>query len=230
MRLCNGVAAIASLSCAMAGFTPVTSATEWPTVLAQAPDPNARPAPTTSPVAAAPASRGVGWYVGTGIGAGIDPKYKLNGRTITFDDRLRGATEEAGPIGINLVNAGVTLGPNLLLGFSGSLVTQTGRLAGNDVRLQINNYLVAVTWFLVERGFFLRGGAGGSNIVIDTGTGTDRANGYGLLFGAGYALPFAQRHNITFTVDYSRQSYSGSTTRPESSQFGAAYLGYMYRR
>ena len=32
------------------------------------------------------------------------------------------------------------------------------------------------------------------------------------------------------TVDYSRQSYSGSNTKPDSSEFGAAYLGYMYRR
>ncbi len=125
---------------------------------------------------------------------------------------------------------GVTLGPSLLLGFSGSSVAQTGKLAGNDIHLQINNYLLAVTWFPAEQGFFVRGGGGVSNILIDTGTSTDRANGYGLLLGAGYASQFAERHNITLTVDHSRQSYSGSTTKPESSQFTAAYLGYMYRR
>jgi hypothetical protein len=50
------------------------------------------------------------------------------------------------------------------------------------------------------------------------------------LLGLGYALQFAQRHNITFTVDHSRQFYGSSTTQPENSQFTAAYLGYMYRR
>jgi len=54
-------------------------------------------------------------------------------------------------------------------------------------------------------------------------------SGYGILLGAGYALPIGRRHNITFTVDHSRQSYSGSTTKPDNSQFTAAYLGYMYR-
>jgi len=44
------------------------------------------------------------------------------------------------------------------------------------------------------------------------------------------ALQVAAHHNITFTADYSRQSYSGSSTKPTIPQFGAVYLGYMYRR
>jgi len=131
---------------------------------------------------------------------------------------------------VNVVNAGIALSPNLLVGFSGSLVAQGGKLAGNDAHLQINNYLAALTWFPAEKGFFLRGGAGLSNILIDTGASSDRSNGFGILVGAGFAIPVARRHNITFTVDYSRQSYGGSSTKPDSSQFGAAYLGYMYRR
>ena len=67
-------------------------------------------------------------------------------------------------------------------------------------------------------------------MLIDTGVSSNTAHGFGILVGAGYALPVARRHNITFTVDYSRQSYSGSSTKPDSSEFGAAYLGYMYRR
>jgi hypothetical protein len=201
------IAAAGGLSCAIAGFAPASTAAE---------------ADRTDSVWSH-------WYVGTGIGPGFGAKYKFQGQSISFDDRLQGATDKTSPIGINIVNAGIALSPSLLVGFSGSAVGQMGKFAGNTTHLQINNYLAAVTWFPAEKGFFVRGGAGLSNILIDTGTASDRANGYGILVGAGYALPIGH-HNITFTVDYSRQSYSGSTTKPDSSEFGAVYLGYMYRR
>ena len=170
------------------------------------------------------------WYIGSGIGPGFGAKYKLNGRSFSFDDGLQGATDKSPLIALNVVNAGIALSPNLLFGFSGSLVAKTGKIAGNDAQLQINNYFAALTWFPAEKGFFLRGGAGLSSMLIDTGVSSNTAHGFGILVGAGYALPVARRHNITFTVDYSRQSYSGSSTKPDSSEFGAAYLGYMYRR
>jgi hypothetical protein len=154
----------------------------------------------------------------------------VNGQSISFGDRLQGATDKSPLLGINLVNAGVALSPTLLLGGSASAVAQFGKIAGNDTHLQINNYLATLTWFPAEKGFFLRGGAGLSNIFIDTGTSSDTVHGFGVLVGAGFAIPVGLRHNITFTVDYSRQTYSGSSTKPDSSQFGAAYLGYMYRR
>jgi len=202
------IAAVAGLSCAIAGFAPASAAAE-------------------TDRSDSPWSH---WYVGSGIGPGFGAKYKLNGQSITFDDRLQGATDKTSPIALNIVNAGIALSPNLLVGFSGSAVSQTGKLAGNNAHLQINNYLAALTWFPAEKGFFVRGGAGLSSILIDTGVSSDRANGFGILVGAGYALQVARRHNITFTVDYSRQSYSGSSTKPDNSQFGGAYLGYMYRR
>ena len=205
MNLSCRIAAVAGLSCAIAGFA---SAAE----------------PDRSE------NRWSHWYVGTGIGAGFGAKYKVNGRWITFDDRLQAATDKSSLLAVNLVNAGVALSPNLLLGGSVSAVAQFGTIAGNDTHLQITNYLATLTWFPAEKGFFLRGGAGLSNILIDTGVSSDHVNGLGILVGAGYALPVARRHNITFTVDYGRQSYSSSSTKPDSSQFGAAYLGYMYRR
>ncbi len=170
------------------------------------------------------------WYIGGGIGPGFGAKYKLNGQTITFDDRLQGATDKTSLVAVNVVNAGIALSSNLLLGGSVSAVAQGGTLAGKDAHLQINNFLAALTWFPAEKGFFLRGGAGLSSMLIDTGVSSNTAYGFGILVGAGFAIPVARRHNITFTVDYSRQSYGGSSTRPDSSQFGAAYLGYMYRR
>jgi len=170
------------------------------------------------------------WYIGSGIGPGFGAKYKLNGRSFSFDDGLQGATDKSPLIALNVVNAGIALSPNLLFGFSGSAASQIGKLNGNDAQLQINNYFAALTWFPAEKGFFLRGGAGLSSMLINTGVSSNTAHGFGILVGAGYALPVARRHNITFTVDYSRQSYSGSSTKPDSSEFGAAYLGYMYRR
>ena len=143
---------------------------------------------------------------------------------------MQGATDKSPLVALNIVNGGVALSPNLLVGFSGSAVAMTGKILGNDAQMQINNYFAAVTWFPAERGFFVRGGGGPSSILIDTGATSNHTSGFGLLVGAGYALQVAGHHNITFTADYSRQSYSGSSTKPDNSQFGAVYLGYMYRR
>jgi hypothetical protein len=208
MNLSSRVGALAGLCCALAGFASSTAAAEGDQS----------------------ESRWSHWYIGTGIGPGLSARYKLNGQSISFDDRLQGATDKSPLIALNVVNAGIALSPNWLFGFSGSLVAKTGKIAGNDAHLQINNYLAAFTWFPVEKGFFLRGGAGLANILVDTGANSDVARGFGILVGAGFAVPVARNHNITFTVDVSRQSYSGSSTKPDSSQFGAVYLGYMYRR
>jgi hypothetical protein len=213
MNLSCRIAAVAGLSCAIAGFAPAAIGAEG-----------------TPPEADKSGSRIRGWYVGTGVGPGFGAKYKLNGQSITFDDRWQGATDKSPLIALNIVNAGIALSPKLLFGFSGSAVGQMGKIAGNDAHLQINNYFAALTWFPAEQGFFVRGGGGLSSILIDTGAASDRARGFGVLLGAGYALQVARHHNITFTVDYSRQSYSGSSTKPDNSEFTAAYLGYMYRR
>ena len=204
------IAAIGGLSCAIAGFAPAAVGAEGP------PDKSE--------------GRGLGWYVGTGIGAGFGAKFKLNGRSVSFDDAMQGATDKSPLVALNIVNGGVALTPSLLVGFSGSAVAMTGKILGNDAQMQINNYFAAVTWFPAERGFFVRGGGGPSSILINNGTTSTRTGGFGLLVGGGYALQVAGHHNITFTADYSRQSYSGSSTKPDNSQFGAVYLGYMYRR
>jgi len=202
------IAAIGGLSCAIAGFAPASAAAE-----ADRSD-----------------SMWSHWYVGTGLGAGFGAKFKLNGQSVSFDDALQGATDKSSLVAGNIVNGGIALTPSLLVGLSMSFVSQIGKIAGNDAHMQINNFLATVTWFPAERGFFVRGGAGPSSILIDNGTTSNRTGGFGLLVGAGYALQIAGHHNITFTADYSHQSYSGSSTKPDSSQFGAVYLGYMYRR
>ena len=202
------IAAVGGLSCAIAGFAHASAAAE-------------------ADQSYSPWSH---WYVGTGVGKGFGAKFKLNGRSVSFDDAMQGATDKSGLVALNIVNGGVALTPSLLVGFSGSAVAMTGKILGNNAQMQINNYFAAVTWFPAEKGFFVHGGGGPSSILIDTGTTFNTTSGFGLLVGAGYALEIAGPHNITFTADYSRQSYSGSSTKPDSSQFGAVYLGYMYRR
>src|SRR2546428_4990913 len=129
------IAVIGGLSCAIAGFAPAAIGAEGP--------------------ADKSASPGRGWYVGTGIGRGLGAKYKLNGQTISFDDRLQGATDKSPLIAINVVNAGIALSPSLLFGFSGPPGSQTGTLAGNDAHLQTNNSLSALTWYPAEQGCFV---------------------------------------------------------------------------
>jgi hypothetical protein len=172
---------------------------------------------------------GAGWYIGTGLGAGFGAEYSFNGSTVTFSDHLQGTTDKSPLLGLNLLNVGVTLGPNWLVGFTGSSVTQTGKSPSGDARVQINTYLVSGTWFPAEKGFFLRGGVGAANIQSELNGITDQVNGSAGLFGLGYALQLGTKHNITFTLDHSRQSYGNSTTQPEKSKFSAAYVGYMYR-
>jgi hypothetical protein len=174
-------------------------------------------------------STGVGWYIGTGIGGGFGAEYSLNGRTVTFSDHLQGTTEKSPLIGLNILNAGVTLGSNWMVGFTGSSVSQSGTSPSGDGRVQINTYLVSATWFPAEKGVFLRAGVGAANIQSELNGVTDQVNGSAGLFGVGYALQLGTKHNITFTLDHSRQSYGSSTTRPENSKFSAAYVGYLYR-
>src|SRR5438445_13879909 len=81
MNLSCRIAAVAGLSCAIAGFASAAAAAEAET-------------------------RGLGWYVGTGVGAGFGAKYKVNGRSSTFDDGLQNATDKTTLNALNVRNGG----------------------------------------------------------------------------------------------------------------------------
>jgi hypothetical protein len=96
--------------------------------------------------------------------------------------------------------------------------------------VQINNYFAGVTHFPWETGLYLRAGAGLSNFVTTVGSQTESSHGLGLVLGAGYAFRIIDGHHLSITYTQTWQSYGGSsTTKPDSSQFGGVYLGYMYR-
>jgi hypothetical protein len=169
------------------------------------------------------------WYIGFGVGGGLDARYELNRKDITFDKWLEG-TDKGFKAAINF-KVGGTLNPKTLLGFDVTAVGQSGKDArGNKGHIQINNYFLMLTHFPYEEGFFIRVGGGLSNIMyqIDASlsNSSDIVSGYGILGGLGYAFWLGKSFNLTVNLDHSRQFYPSSTTRPENSQFTILYLGF----
>ncbi|MCC7201624.1 MAG: hypothetical protein IT393_03020 [Nitrospirae bacterium] len=165
------------------------------------------------------------WYIGFGLGAGLDARYTIDGNEITFDDWFKGVDTKDTRVALNF-KVGATLSPKTLLGFDGIAVGQMGSYAGSDLQLQINNYFLMLTHFPIEEGLFVRVGGGLSNIMYKVGGSTNVVPGYGLLGGVGYAFWIGKSFNLTLTLDHSRQFYYGSVGEPDTSQFTIAYLGF----
>jgi outer membrane protein with beta-barrel domain len=169
------------------------------------------------------------WYAGAGLGLGINARYKQDGRTLSFDEGMPNATDKS-VLAAFRAEGGIQLDPKTLVGLSISGVGKSAKINGEDAHTQINNYLAMVTYFPAERGFFLRGGLGYSNIVVDNGVDSERTGGIGVQAGLGWAWNVVSQHYVTLSVDQSFQFYhSNSDHRPTRSEFSAAYLGYMYR-
>ena len=168
-------------------------------------------------------------YIGAGIGPGLGARFKVNGNTVTFSDQFQGATDKSPLVAVNVASFGLALNSKTLVGIDLSAAAQAGTIAGTKTHVQITNSFAALTYFPWEKGLFVRGGVGISNLVTVSGSQSDRVNGIGALLGAGYALQVSGRHHLTLTYTQTWQSYSSSGTKPDSSQFGAVYLGYMYR-
>ncbi len=168
-------------------------------------------------------------YIAAGIGPGLNARFKVNGSTVTFSDQFQGTTDKSPLVAVNVASFGLALNSKTLVGLDLSAVAQAGTIAGTKTHVQITNTLAAVTYFPWEKGLYLRGGVGISNLVTVSGSQSDRVYGLGALLGAGYALQVSGRHHLTLTYTQTWQSYSSSGTKPDSSQFGAVYLGYMYR-
>jgi hypothetical protein len=165
------------------------------------------------------------WYIGFGVGSG--------GGNVTFN----GVSESMGmglssptKVFINF-KVGATLTPNLLLGLDIAGFRVDGNALGATVGEQISTYSAMVTWFPMERGFFLRGGAGLSNFRVDLvgfgGTGSADVDGVNLTVGAGYAFWIGRSFNLTVNLDVSGQSYRSSDPgAPSKSNYTALWLGF----
>jgi hypothetical protein len=168
-------------------------------------------------------------FIGVAVGSGT-ARYTVNGTTRTFSDTFEGATDEAPFIAVKVLSFGVEVKPNLFAGADLTGVAQSGTVGTNKTDLQINNYLATLTWFPWERGLFLKVAGGVSSLFVGSGTQSDRVWGAGGLVSAGIALRLSGPHHLTFTAEEGWQRYwSSGEARPDSSQYNAFYLGYMWR-
>ena len=172
--------------------------------------------------------------IGGGLGGGFGAKFKKNGQTVTFDDAFQGAIDKTPLVAVNVATFGIALKPGFYVGLDLSGVGQAGKIGSISTSVQITNYLAAVTWFPWETGLYLRGGAGLAGFVqvsnVNGSQNTEHASGLGVLVGVGYALRLSGAHHLTLTAEQTWQSYGGSgATKPDNSQVGAVYLGYLYQ-
>ncbi len=174
-------------------------------------------APSTGP------QRG-SWYIGFGIGSG-GGKAKDETGSYSLSEGLGDTLS----LSINF-KVGLTLTPKLLLGLDINGFQTSGTVTGTsvDATYQISTYNAMVTWFPMERGLFLRGGFGLSNLSLDvSGYGSDDVSGWNLDVGAGYAFWLGKSFNLTLNLDYAVQSYgSNKVGAPDSSNYWALWLGF----
>jgi hypothetical protein len=169
-------------------------------------------------------------FIGAGIGTGT-ARYRVNGTTVSFSDRFQGSNDETPFIAVKVVSFGIAVKPNLFAGADLTGVAQSGTVGTNRTDLQISNYFASLTWFPWERGLFLKGAAGVSSLFIASGPSqSDRSWGLGTLVSAGFALRLSGAHHLTFSAEQGWQTYwKSSETRPDSSQYNAFFLGYMWK-
>jgi len=169
-------------------------------------------------------------FIGAGIGSGT-ARYKINGTTVSFSDQFQGSNDETLLVAFKVVSFGIEMKPNLFAGADLTGVAQSGTVGPNRTDLQLSNYFASLTWFPWERGLFLKGAAGVSSLFIASGPSqSDRSWGLGALVSAGYALRLSGAHHLTLSAEQGWQTYwRSSATRPDSSQYNAAYLGYMWK-
>jgi hypothetical protein len=194
----------------------------WGAVLASA-------AGLAAPAAAAPPEETAHAFIGAGLGSG-SASYKVNGTTVTFNDRLQGSNDESPFIAVKVVSAGYEVRRTLYAGLDLTGVTQSGTVATNKTNLQISSYLGTLTWFPWEKGLFLKAGAGLASLFISSGSQSERSWGPAFLLSAGFALRLTGAHHLTFSAEQGWQWYSGSgATSPDNSQYSAGFIGYMWR-
>jgi hypothetical protein len=180
-------------------------------------------------IAADPPEEQTKAFIGASAGSGT-ARYRVNGTTVSFSDTFQGATDEAPFIAVKVASFGVEVKPNLFAGADLTGLSQSGTVGTNKTDLQINNYFATLTWFPWEKGLFLKGAAGVSSLFIGSGSQSDRSWGLGALVSAGFALRVSGAHHLTFTAEQGWQGYlKPSETRPDSSQYNAFFLGYMWK-
>lgn len=187
--------------------------------------------PSAEATAATPPPERTKVFAGAGLGGGFGARAKFNGRSVSFDDELAGTTDKTPLVAVNVASFGIAMRPGLFAGIDLSGFGQSAKAPNGDkTSLTVTNYFAALTWFPWESGLFLRGGVGLSTLVSTVGSTSEHSSGLGFLVAAGYALQLTGAHHLTLTVEQTWQSYGGSSaTKPDGSQVGAVFLGYMWK-
>jgi hypothetical protein len=189
------------------------------------------PAPTAAPPGVPapplrPAKTRGSWYIGFGLGSG-------NG-SISDDSGTHPFKDYVGADPMNLsfnFNVGATLTPSLLLGFEGGAVAALSSTevepGVRDTQIQTNYYDAALTYFPMERGFFVKGGLGLSTLVWDLDSaGSNSWSGYNVMGGVGYAWWLGQSFNLVASLDGTKAWYGSDG--PDSTQGWSLQLGFEW--
>lgn len=195
------------------------------TAPATAPPPAAPPPPVPCPPLpasplTAPPSRGP-WYAGVGLGSGSGQAHDTFGRL-----SLRRWVDQDPLALFAQVEGGITLTPHLLLGGELSLLRINSNTGAASKAVIISNLDAVATWFPMERGVFLRGGAGFSAFTRQwSGLASGRYNGGNLTVGGGYAFWLGRSFNLVLRVDYSKQWYAKNAIALTDSSYTALWIG-----
>lgn len=191
-----------------------------PAVAASQPPPAATPAPAVA-APQPPPTRG-SWYIGFGLGGGSGQAIDTAG-SLKLEDWV-----DASPATLLAqFQAGVTLTPRLLFGGELSVLRIASNTGGVTKAVQITNLDAMLTWYPLERGPFLRGGAGLSSFRRDwTGYDTGQFGGANLTIGAGYAFWLGRTFNLSLHLDYSKQWYGANAIALTNSSYAALWLGF----
>ncbi len=160
-------------------------------------------------------------YFGFGLGAGLGA-FTVNGDSRSFSDPLAGYSTV--PLALQF-EAGATLSPEFLLGGDLRLVRAQSTSKDIAAGAHMIDLTCMATWYPLQRGFFVRGGAGLTALGIKAAS-SDLVVGGGAVLGLGWAFWLGQQFNLTLNLDGSLAFFPSKVDRPSSSRFLDLYVGF----
>jgi len=171
------------------------------------------------------------WYIGFGIGSG---SAEYEGDSLEDNAEAWGIDDADATTTITLnFGVGAILNPRLHFGFDISALRESVESDFYDAELstQINNYLLAATFFPAGEGLSLKGGVGLCALVYQVDApGYDEDDTYGgwaYLIGAGYQFWLGEHFNLGIHLEYSHQSYNDDDA-PDDTDFINVYVSFYW--
>jgi hypothetical protein len=171
------------------------------------------------------------WYIGFGFGSG-SAEYEGDSLEDNAKDWGVDDADASTPITFNF-GVGAILNPNLHLGLDISALRESVESDeyDADATAQINNYLLAATFFPAGAGLSLKGGIGLCALTWEVDRpGYDEDDTYGgwaFLIGVGYQFGLCGNTNLGIHLEYSRQSY-GDDDAPDDTNFINVYVSLYW--